>query len=356
MQNLIKNALLLSAALSTTFSVLAQKTPVNNATCTSKKWSLKGTELTLKEGGEPCSEQVIMLYKPIAKSKDGGQGFSVLADIAKLASYDKNEKFFINGKPFSGMLIGVQKKARKIDTLLEVNFYLGERVGQSFVRTKEGVLVAIAGIEPIIKPIDPVVPVDDRHNNSVKKPVIYLYPTTAQTVNVQVDFKGELTHTYPKYPTQADAKGWSVLAQADGTLLDEKTNKTYYNLFWEGESAYQYSLNTGFVVAGAEVADFLDDALAKLGLNRREANEFITFWLPEMEKNAYNLVHFSTKEYSEQAVLNVNPKPDTEIRVFMVYQPLKSPIAVTPQTLSAPARKGFTLVEWGGMLQPQPNF
>jgi hypothetical protein len=347
MKNLAKKTLFLAAILSTSFAAVAQN-KTSEMSCTAKKWLLKGNDLQLKEGVPTCGEQVIILYKSIAKSK--GESFSVLADIAKVVSYDK-ETFLVNGQPFSGMLIGVRQSKGKNDTLLEANFQLGQRVGQSFVRTKEGRLVTVEGKKPIVAPIDPVAPIDVPI--MVKKPVIYLYPATAQTVNVRVDFKGALTHTYPKYPTDA---GWTVIAKPDGELLDEKSQKTYYNLFWEGESAYQYSLNTGFVVAGASTADFLDEALEKLGLNRREANEFITFWLPEMEKNAFNLIHFSDKEYNQQATLEVSPKPDTEIRVFMVYQPLKSPITVVPQTLAAPTRKGFTLVEWGGKCQPQPNF
>jgi hypothetical protein len=185
-----------------------------------------------------------------------------------------------------------------------------------------------------------------------RKPLIYLYPTEQTSVNVRVNFKGELTHTYPKYNA---VQGWTVIAKPDGELTDEKTGKTYYNLFWEGKSSYNYDLSTGFVVAGEDVADFLDASLEKLGLNRREANEFITFWLPEMEQNKYNLVHFSTAEYVAQAPLEVTPKIDTEIRVFMVYQPLDAPIKVQPQSLTSPTRKGFTLVEWGGRKQEKPE-
>jgi hypothetical protein len=31
------------------------------------------------------------------------------------------------------------------------------------------------------------------------KPVIYLYPTSSQTVSVELDYKGKLTCTYPEY-------------------------------------------------------------------------------------------------------------------------------------------------------------
>ena len=32
-----------------------------------------------------------------------------------------------------------------------------------------------------------------------EKPVIYLYPTSQQIVSVKLDYKGELTCTYPEY-------------------------------------------------------------------------------------------------------------------------------------------------------------
>ena len=183
---------------------------------------------------------------------------------------------------------------------------------------------------------------------TARKPVLYLYPETPTEVSVKVHFKGELTHTYPKYDP---AKGWKVLAQPNGELTDLNTRQTYYELFWEGQSAYRYPTQTGFCVAKADIIPFLDAKTEELGLNRREANEFITYWLPELEKNAYTLIHFATQSYSEQARLEISPRPDTEIRFLMVYTPLQAPIQIPAQQLHTPARKGFTVVEWGGLLQ-----
>ena len=44
-------------------------------------------------------------------------------------------------------------------------------------------------------------------------------------------------------------------------------------------------MTEGFCVKGEDTAAFLEDALSKLGLNRKEANEFIVYWLPLMEQN-----------------------------------------------------------------------
>jgi uncharacterized protein YdhG (YjbR/CyaY superfamily) len=183
--------------------------------------------------------------------------------------------------------------------------------------------------------------------SQVEKPVIYLYPNHKQIIHINLNYAGSLTHTYPQYPN----KGWSVTAEPNGTLWDEN-NQEYYALFWEGKPTKEIIPQDGFVVSGKETATFLEEKLAYLGLNRREANEFIMYWLPRMENNPYNLIHFSSKQYEEQAALEIRPKPETLIRVMMLTQALQSNIKIPLQDLSdlKKTRKGFTVVEWGGSL------
>ncbi len=174
------------------------------------------------------------------------------------------------------------------------------------------------------------------------KPVIYLYSEKATEVSVILTLDGKLTCTYPEYNG-----GWNVTAEPDGTLTDS-TGQTYNYLYWEGETYAQYDLSQGFCVKGKDTAKFLENALAKLGLTRKEANEFIVFWLPLMQDNPYNIISFQTDIYTDAAKLEISPKPDTLIRVFMAWQASDKFINLPEQTLSAPERNGFTAVEWGG--------
>ena len=174
------------------------------------------------------------------------------------------------------------------------------------------------------------------------KPVIYLYPEEETEVSVKLDYEGELTCTYPAYED-----GWRVTAAPDGTLRDA-AGQTYNYLYWEGVSYAPYDFSKGFCVKGEDTAAFLERALKDLGLTRREANEFIVYWLPMMEQNPYNLIAFQKEAYTDRAVLTVDPAPDTEIRVFMAWQGLDRAMEIEAQTLTAPERQGFTLVEWGG--------
>lgn len=174
------------------------------------------------------------------------------------------------------------------------------------------------------------------------KPVIYLYPEKQTKVNVKLSIDGHLTCTYPNYDG-----GWEVCAYPDGTLTDE-SGKEYNYLYWEGETKAEWDMRKGVCVKGQDTAQFLEEALSKLGLNRREANEFIVYWLPLMQENKYNIISFQADAYINAARLDVTPKPDTLIRVFMTYKPSDEYVEIEQQKLCAPERLGFTVVEWGG--------
>ena len=62
-------------------------------------------------------------------------------------------------------------------------------------------------------------------------------------------------------------------------------------------------MSNGFCVKGKDTAVFLEGALEQLGLTRREANEFIVYWLPQMEQNPYNIISFQTDAYTNAAEL-----------------------------------------------------
>ena len=187
-------------------------------------------------------------------------------------------------------------------------------------------------------PNNPIVP-----NEKCFKPVIYLYPEEDNTkVEVSLETENaELTCTYPKYND-----GWSVIADKDGLI--KANGKEYNYLYWEGESEKRANIDNGFCVKGSDTAEFLEEKLEELGLNRREANEFIVYWLPLMEQNEYNVISFDTKEYENAFKLHVNPAPDTVIRVFMTWYATDEAVDIKPQNIETPVREGFTVIEWGG--------
>ena len=181
--------------------------------------------------------------------------------------------------------------------------------------------------------------------NMEKKPLIYLYPESEMNVSVKLGNPEKLVVTYPKYND-----GWTVIAKPNGDLVDS-SGRTYYGLYWEGKYKINNKNNDGFVVKKEDTVPFLEEKLKILGLNEREANEFIIYWLPILEKNKYNYIRFEDIDIiNKQMPLYIAPKPDSVIRVLMEYKPLKNKIDIKEQELKTPSRYGFSVVEWGGTL------
>ncbi len=180
---------------------------------------------------------------------------------------------------------------------------------------------------------------------SIDKPVIYLYPTEDTEVSVKLLKDESITCSYPKYKDE-----WKVLAKSDGILKDLDTNRQLYSLYYESKNNIKFRVEKeGFVVKGEDTISFLEDKLAILGLTEREAEEFIIYWLPKLESNKYNYIRFAiTDEINENMPLEINPSPDTIIRVIMTFKGLENPIDVQEQKLETPNRTGFVAVEWGG--------
>ena len=179
---------------------------------------------------------------------------------------------------------------------------------------------------------------------SEKKPIIYAYPLKEMELTIKLGMKDNITCSYPKYQD-----GWNVIAYPDGTLIDKNTNKKLYALYWEGKREKEVPMNDGFVVKGEDSAKFLEEKLAILGLNEKESEEFIIYWLPKLKANEYNLIRFETmKEIEQNMPIEISQEPDTLIRVWMQFKGLETSIEIPEQHLESNSRVGFTVVEWGG--------
>ena len=183
--------------------------------------------------------------------------------------------------------------------------------------------------------------------NVAYKPIIYIYPKQEQNVKVTLGSSDKLLVSYPVYNN-----GWNVLAKKDGTLIDNKTNRELYSLYYESENNINFKIeNEGFVISKEEIIPFLEEKLEILGLNPREQEEFIIYWLPILQKNNYTYIRFATnEEINNNMSLQVEPAPDTMIRVLMTFKGLEEKINIKEQPLQKVTRNGYTVVEWGATI------
>lgn len=181
------------------------------------------------------------------------------------------------------------------------------------------------------------------NETTIKKPILYLYPTTTEKIQIKLEKDNLIKTSYPKYN-----KGWEVIASPDGNL--QINNKNYYGLYWDEKNMQKTNFKTGFYVEKEEALNFLEEKLAIIGLNEREANEFIIYWLPVLERNEKSLIYFElTEEREQHNKLNINPKPDSLLRIVIHIKRVNKKTTIKEEYLPTFERKGFVAVEWGGI-------
>jgi hypothetical protein len=178
----------------------------------------------------------------------------------------------------------------------------------------------------------------------LKKPALYLYPNKTKKVEVILKPKGQITKTIPEYKDK-----WLVVANPNG-LIDNK----YPYLFYEVALENSVDLpKEGWIVKTTDLEKWFDVNLPKLGLNEKEIKDFKEYWLDELKGYPYYKIRLLSEEFlDENIAVKINPKPDTFIRVIFYFEGTyygKEKL-IEPQ-IKTPIRKGFTTVEWGGILE-----
>ena len=175
-----------------------------------------------------------------------------------------------------------------------------------------------------------------------KKPAVYLYPKEDSMVSVKLRVKGLITKDMPAYKN-----GWNVFATKEG-IIDNKYDYLFYEAFLFGAKFPE----SGWIVGYGDLRNWFEDNLVRLGLNEKEKNQFIDYWIKELPKANYYQIKLADKKFLDEYMgLDISPKPDTEIRLLFEFAPLSEKIVIDEPEQTAPKRNGFTVVEWGGILK-----
>jgi hypothetical protein len=97
---------------------------------------------------------------------------------------------------------------------------------------------------------------------------------------------------------------------------------------------------------------FFEEKLAYIGMNSREITDFITFWVPILQEEHYVVKFYQQEACNQLATYNLSRTPDSFLRLYVTFEPTDEMHVLKEQTLQPIERKGFTLVEWGGMEVP----
>ena len=182
--------------------------------------------------------------------------------------------------------------------------------------------------------------------NVAYKPILYLYPNQDMYIDIKLEHNNIIT-SYPKYNN-----GWKIYVDSNGNI--SYNNRSYYALYWDEYNYNNVDFSTGFYVSGENAINFLEEKLDIIGLNNREANEFIMYWLPILEENEHSIVYFElTSERESNNRLIISPKPDSMLRINMHIKKVDGYVKIKEQRLTSFNRYGFSIVEWGGTIHKE---
>lgn len=204
------------------------------------------------------------------------------------------------------------------------------------------------------------------------KPAIYLYPEKPTIVEVELDRMIVPQDVIPKYFFK-----WKVLAHKDGHLIDLKPKMTdceklpngfgfeyaqnackannYPYIYWDGYSLKKVPEKLiGWSVKRANAEGFLRTKADEMGMNASEKSEFVRYWtkkISEYPASDFRIYFLQNEEVDNWIKLKVSPKPDSWNRIQIIITPTRPNTVSSPYPLKKIERKGFTLVEWGGMIK-----
>jgi hypothetical protein len=175
---------------------------------------------------------------------------------------------------------------------------------------------------------------------NVKKPAVYLYPEKTTEIQVKLTINGYLTKTEPFYDNE-----WNVIARPDG-LIDNK----YDYLFYEADLKKIELPDEGWIVEYNKLEKWFDESLPNLGLNTKEKRQFKDYWLKNLKySNYYEIKLLDNNFLNDNMKLIIVPEPQTIIRFIFYFTPVNEKIFLKEPTITKKERKGFTVVEWGGI-------
>jgi hypothetical protein len=185
----------------------------------------------------------------------------------------------------------------------------------------------------------------DTHQVVVMKPNIYLYPQTARTLSVALEFPlgGSVIQSIPLY-----SNGWKVNVEPSG-----KIDQQYDYIFYESKNPDAYQYGSGWIVGKDTLTSFFSNNLLLDGFSEREKDDFIEYWIPRLVDHPYYAIYPQFAGEIEKTIqLKISESPDNMLRLFYIIKGTMN----KDQTLSVPTipqfkRNGFVVTEWGVILK-----
>ncbi len=177
-------------------------------------------------------------------------------------------------------------------------------------------------------------------DQDVDKPNIYLYPEEECIVEVALKPNGKITKSIPEYN-----EGWKVNIKPTGII-----NNEYTFLFYEAEVNVEIP-ESGWCIKINELNNFFRNILIDYGLNETEIIDFIEYWSNRLDESSHYCIYpLVNNDLTNICSISIDPKPDKMLRLWFIFVPVEQYKTLNKPEIPIFSRKGFEVVEWGGIL------
>lgn len=184
---------------------------------------------------------------------------------------------------------------------------------------------------------------------SMVEPLVYVYSEKPTDIKISLCDDLKLIAAEPNY-----SGAWDLQTIPPNRVRVRGEKRSFRYLFWEGTADSHFpEMDSGWVIEREKIEDFFEDTLSKLGLNDRERIDFKEYWVELLEREGfpfYKIEFFPQKIVDKICPLQIEPKPDTYLRVHMRATGISEKVKISEPVLpNVSSRKGLTVIEWGGL-------
>jgi hypothetical protein len=183
-----------------------------------------------------------------------------------------------------------------------------------------------------------------RANIQALKPNIYLYPEATMDILVRIVFpqSGFITDSVPDYEGS-----WDITVEPSG-LIDGQYDYLFYESYQPDQGQYSY----GWVIKQEALQDFFRENMAATGFNTKEINDFVDYWIPQLNEYQYYAIYPQYNEQLDSMIrLEFSQQPDNLIRLIYAIRGLDRDYILPEPKIPNFKREGFVVTEWGVILK-----
>jgi hypothetical protein len=194
--------------------------------------------------------------------------------------------------------------------------------------------------------IDPDVDIqNDTCTSNLRKPNIYIYPTSDIHLTVTVTFPrgGKIVESIPLYTTS-----WDVNVDTTG-----KIDNQYDYLFYETKQPDYWQYETGWLIERNNLNSFFQANMTSYGFNQKEIKDFTDYWIPLLKAYKYYLIYPQEKDSIDKLVkVDYSIKPDNLLRLFYAIKGTNTVVPIQNHIVKSDFRREkFHITEWGVTLK-----